>query len=322
MDERIAAGYRRFADVEAKGVSDIYFEWALGVAADDELTDLIGRLPAGKRQPNLVFAAARYLGAPVGPYRAFREWFVEHWDATVPVILARATQTNEAARCAVLLPILSRLPGPLVLIEAGASAGLCLFPDRYSYRYDVDGRVIALDPADGPSAVQIPCAIDETALPTQLPEVAWRAGVDLNPLDASDDEQMAWLDTLIWPEHDARRERLREAARIAASDPPELVRGDLLTGIPQLIARAPAGAHVVVFHSAVLVYLDPERREEFARRMLALENVTWISNEGAGVLPAVADQIDTPADGRLILSVDGKPVALTGPHGQSYTTLG
>ena len=34
-----------------------------------------------------------------------------------------------------LLPVLAALPQPLALLEVGASAGLCLYPDRYAYRY-------------------------------------------------------------------------------------------------------------------------------------------------------------------------------------------
>ena len=71
-------------------------------------------------------------------------------------VLARATQTNEAGRCAVLLPFLAELPQPLALLEVGASAGLCLLPDRYSYRYD-DGT--DLDPHDGPRTSLLPCAL-------------------------------------------------------------------------------------------------------------------------------------------------------------------
>ena len=48
-------------------------------------------------------------------------------------------QTNEAGRCAVLLPVLAALPQPLALLEVGASAGLCLYPDRYAYRYGDHG---------------------------------------------------------------------------------------------------------------------------------------------------------------------------------------
>jgi len=54
---------------------------------------------------------------------------------------ARRTQTNEAARCAVLLPALALLPGPLALIVVGASAGLTLLVDRYSYDYE--GHLVA-----------------------------------------------------------------------------------------------------------------------------------------------------------------------------------
>lgn len=47
----------------------------------------------------------------------------------------RRTQTNEVARCALLLPVLTRLPAPLALIEVGAAAGLGLRLDRWAYRY-------------------------------------------------------------------------------------------------------------------------------------------------------------------------------------------
>ena len=46
------------------------------------------------------------------------------------------------------------------------------------------------------------------ALPDEVPEVAWRGGIDLNPLDAADPETCRWLLTLVWPEHQDRRARL------------------------------------------------------------------------------------------------------------------
>ncbi|WP_269429517.1 DUF2332 family protein [Sinomonas humi] len=148
--------YRSFANVEARGVSPVYFDWAASIAEDPEVLGLIESLPRHKRQPNLVFAAARLRGAPVGPSAGFRSWLVRHWAEVEPVIRERSTQTNEAGRCAVLLPVLSELDGPLALIEAGASAGLCLYPDRYSYRYDTGGGIVSLDPSEGPSASSCP----------------------------------------------------------------------------------------------------------------------------------------------------------------------
>ena len=181
--------------------------------------------------------------------------------------------------------------------------------------------MVALDPGSGPSNVAIPCLIDETALPAQLPDVVWRAGVDLNPLNVHDPEQMAWLEALVWPEHEERRNRLRGASRIAAAEPAQLVRGDLLETVPALIAQAPEGSTVVVFHSAVLVYLQAEDRRRFVELMEAYPDVVWISNEGAGVLPSVAEQVRKPVNGRTIVAVNGKACGLAGPHGQSYESL-
>ncbi|WP_350270724.1 DUF2332 domain-containing protein [Brevibacterium sp. CBA3109] len=319
MEDRVAKGYKRFAELEALGISDTYYDWAVGISNDPTVRTLIADLPGNKKQPNLVFAAARFVGAPLEPYSEFGKWLVDHWGEVAPVIMERSTQTNEAARCAVLLPLLSELRGPLALIEVGASAGLTLYPDRYSYRYrDDDSTTQFVHPASGPSRVEIPCVIDSASVPSALPEVAWRAGIDLNPLDVNNQEQLDWLEALIWPEHDERRERLREAAKIVANDPPLLVEGDLVDELPDLVAQAPQGANVVVFHSAVLNYLPESHRHRFVELIKSLDNVTWVSNEGAGVLPSVSSQISLDIQGRTILAHNGSPYALVGPHGQSF----
>lgn len=337
--------YGKFARLEASGTSPIYTAWAEGVAADDDVIALLLELPRPKRQANLLFAAARHLGAGEGTYADLRAWLLRHWNDVRELMLARSTQTNEAGRCATLLPALARIPGPLALMEVGASAGLCLYPDRYSYRFTVTEAAAPatatqrsapagsdtkseqgtrLDPADGPSAVVLDCELTNISVPERLPEVAWRAGIDLNPLDITDADQREWLTSLIWPEHEARRERLLAAASIAAADPPHLVRGDLLDTVESLLAEVPAGTQPVVFHSAVLAYVDAEVRACFASLMRSRDDVVWISNEGVGVLPDTPAQLETlgvEADGRFVLSVDGRAVALTRPHGQSYTGL-
>jgi hypothetical protein len=92
--------------------------------------------------------------------------------------------------------------------------------------------------------------------------VVWRAGLDLNPLRATDPADGSWLEALIWPEHHHRRERLLAAA--AAADPPTLLRGDLVDDLPALAAQAPADATLVVFHTSVLYHVPAERRQAFA----------------------------------------------------------
>jgi len=56
----IAENYRAFAD-EARGRSPAYESLAASVAEDAVTLRFLGSLPPEKRQPNLLFAAARYL---------------------------------------------------------------------------------------------------------------------------------------------------------------------------------------------------------------------------------------------------------------------
>lgn len=321
-----AERYRAFAEVEARGMSVVYEAWALGVAGDDRVLALIDRLPAPKRQPNLLFSAACFLGAPAGGYPAFAEWLAAHWAAVEDVCLSHATQTNEPGRCAALLPALAAIPGPLALIEVGASAGLCLYPDRYSYRYQLPDGVRMLDPASGPSTVVLECEVTgRVPVPDALPRVVWRAGIDLNPLDVARADDVAWLDALIWPEHDDRRARLHAAVELARSEPVELVPGDLVATIESLVGRAPAGASVVVFHTAVLAYLDEDARRGFVDIMRRLP-VSWLANEARGIVPGVMDRIEensaqAAASSDFVLSRGGAPIAFAQPHGRALHWL-
>jgi Uncharacterized protein conserved in bacteria (DUF2332) len=228
----IAETYRRFAHVQAHGRSPLYERLAASVADDRELLDFLAAQPAEKRQPNLLLGAVRYLFGTQPSHAAFRNAVLEDPDRVAAVLARRRTQTNEPGRCALLLPVLASLAQPLALLEVGASAGLCLLPDRYGYAYG-EHRV-----GDGPPVLECE-PHGPIPLPRRLPEVVWRAGIDVEPLDLEDAESVRWLEALVWPEHRDRLERLRTAIAVARRDPPRLVRADLLEGTEALALEAP-----------------------------------------------------------------------------------
>jgi hypothetical protein len=306
----IAEMYAEFAAREAHGVSPVYERLSLAVSRDDDVLALLGTLPPPKRQPNLLFSVVRFLGGPVEEPTAFHDYAMANWPAIEAELRVRATQTNEAGRCALLLPVLAALPQPLALLEVGTSAGLCLYPDRYAYRYG--DRVV------GSGEPVLQCAATGVPPPIGVPDVVWRAGLDLNPLDVTDPADVAWLEALIWPEHAHRRARLRIAVAVAAAEPPLLVRGDLVDDLPALAAQAPADATLVVFHTSVLYQVLPPRREAFAEVVRRLSG-HWIANEDPGVLPY--DALPEPPSDALhsVLALDGTPLAWTRPHGQAIT---
>jgi len=306
-----AERYRRFAAHEAEGSSPIYEEWSHAIAEDVEVLELLDGLPAPRRQPNLLYAAMRFEGCPAGPWPGARSWLMDNHAAVTATMRTKTNQMNEAGRCGALVPVLAQLPQPVALIEVGCSAGLCLRPDRYSYswgghRLGTSDLVIEMD-TFGPVPV-----------PDELPRIATRIGIDLNPHDIADPETLRWLDALIWPEHDIRRDRLRRAAQLAAETAIDVRAGDLNDLLDAALRDVPSAATPVVFHSAVVAYLPEEARRVFVDQVTT-SDAHWICNEFPGVVPGVGDTgLTKPAgahDG-FTLALDGRPVALADPHGE------
>lgn len=307
--------YLRFAEEEARGRSPSYEAFAHGVAEDRDVLGFLATLPREKQQPNLLFAAVRHLFGTSMDWQHFRRSLLANTDVVRSIMLARSTQTNEPARCAVLLPILAQLPQPLALIEVGASAGLCLLPDFYGYDYG--GLTIHPERAETDYPV-FTCSADRTTpRPVAAPRIAWRAGLDLNPLDSSDPDAASWLETLVWPEQKARLRNLHAALRIADAHKPGVVKGDLLgEAFEALCSEAPKEATLVVFHTAVLAYVAAQPdRQAFAEKVTSA-GAYWLCNEVPHIFPKLADRAGPPSQaGRFLLSLNGSPVAWTDPHG-------
>src|SRR5205807_4887520 len=100
-------------------------------------------------------------------------------------------------------------------------------------------------------------------IPDEMPAVASRIGIDLQPVDVGDVDAIAWLRACIWPEHGARLELFERAVEVARGDPPEIVRGEILETLPRHISAVPEGTPVCVFNTATLAYMNGDERERF-----------------------------------------------------------
>lgn len=350
----VASRYAHFGEYEVRGRNPVYSAWTAGVADDPEVAALITELPPLRRQPVLVFAAARFAGAAeTTDYAEFREFLLGNWPKVADVAMTHSTQTNEAKRTACLLPFLSAAAassarrGTVSLVEAGASAGLCLYPDRYRFRYRSDGAgpVTEIEPTPrnsgkdttgndagrAASAPTLECDLrGMIAPPRAVPEVLWRGGVDLNPLDPANADNRAWLKALVWPGQHERETRLAAALDIAAAEPAHILAGDLVERTGEAVAAAREAAPdstPVVFHTAVLAYLEPDDREKFSRAMREVirdYGAVWISSEGVSILPQVAEKVPPAVrknKGIFVIAVNETPLATTHGHGEWVRSL-
>lgn len=288
--------FERFARVEAPDLdSPMYAELAAGVAGDDELLALAAGRQRGQPAPNMLFGAVQYLllqgvehplaahypilsgpEPPPGPaFPAFRAFCLEHREAVGELIATRRTQTQVVRRCTCLLPAFGLVhreaEAPLALIDVGASAGLNLNFDRYACRYLRAGNQVL---RWGRSGARVELEADlrgPATMPAPPPEipVASRDGIDLNPIDLADPDELLWLRALIWPEHVERHAQLVDAAAELKNSPIRLHRGDASRDLPHLLDRVPAEVALVVYSTIALYQVPREGRRRITEALEA-----------------------------------------------------
>ena len=206
----------------------------------------------------------------------------------VDAALRRGVQTNEVGRCATLVvgftAVARRSRLPLRLLEIGASAGLNLRWDRYSYD---TGATCVGDPTSrlrftGAWADPLPNLAGDV-------RVVERGGCDRAPLDAASPGDRATLLSFVWPDQLERFARLRDALELAETFPVEIVREDAAPWLARSLARPSPGAATIVFHSIVWQYLPTPTKVEVRRclteagdRASPTAPMFWLRMEPAG----------------------------------------
>jgi hypothetical protein len=207
----------------------------------------------------------------------------EHFEQ-IRLRLHRTVQTNEPGRSAVLfaglLWLTERHRRPIRLLEVGASAGLNLIADRYSYV--VHGR--ELGNPDSPLSFvdpwMPPPPIDVERAAARL-RIVGRAGCDVAPLDPRVPDDQLTLLSYIWPDEPHRIDRLRAALSVAARDPVPVAARLGSAWLPERLAVADDGELVVVWHSVMRQYVEPEEWAGIERVLAERPGVVRLSMEPA-----------------------------------------
>jgi hypothetical protein len=180
---------------------------------------------------------------------------LRHNDVFLTARLSSPPQTNEIGRSAIILGALLHLSAtasyPVELLEIGASAGLNLGLDEYSYELG-EGRTWG--PRD---ALTIECEWRGNAPRLDTPlRIAGRHGCDINPLDPLREEDRTRLLSYIWADQLHRLRRTEAALMLAAAHGRTVDRAEASQWLDESLARPQAsGTTRVVFHTIVWPYI-------------------------------------------------------------------
>lgn len=300
-----SAHFLAFA-AESCAQQPLYQAICRAVAADAELLELCAQMPPRQARANL-FLAAVHERLLAGVAHPLRDYFPNLGgrrapDAALPALLAdlvarerapiaqhlrsRATQTNEAARCAPLRLALDELARPgtrFALFEFGASAGLNL---------GVDEDCVLVNGVPRGPGTRLRLELDwqqGEPPPARNWTIAERLGVDLEPVQPDDDAGRRWLQACLWPDDLPRFERLRRALDWAARARPPLRQSeDGLGVLEDWLGTLTVDVQPLLLTSWVLCYLSEAERAAFHARALALvreRGLVWICAESADAQP-------------------------------------
>jgi hypothetical protein len=225
-------------------------------------------------------------------WSAIASAFIEHAGE----ILARIEsppQTNETMRCAALCPgflTIAALTGlPLVTSELGASTGLNMNWDRFSYRFgpvpwgDARSLVDIVPDWNGPTPPLPPARVRE------------RAGCDLAPPDLDGPGDRLRLLSYVWADQSPRMLRTAAAIELAQAGNARVDEADAPEWLAERLAGTYPGQVHVVYHSIFWQYLDAQAQAECRAALNAAGDrateaapLAWLRMEGDGNSPGAA----------------------------------
>jgi hypothetical protein len=202
--------------------------------------------------PDATWAALRQVLTERGPF--IRDW------------LRRPPQTNEPGRGAVLIGGLQHIAAqaglPVRLVEIGASAGLNLRADHFRVAGETGHYGARYSP------VVLTGAWRGTAPPAVPFHIVERSGGDLDPIDPVSYDGSLRLTAFVWPDQADRLDRLRGALALARVVPADLRQEPATATLAR--TRLRDGTWTVVWHSAMIEYLDPAQQAEVAAGIAVL----------------------------------------------------
>lgn len=187
-------------------------------------------------------------------FRAELDAAIRRNDEALVRALDTAPQTNEIARAGMILPGLlaaaRELDRPVALTEIGASAGLNLLFDRFHYDYGAarwgePTLPVRLVPEVRGEVPRLDAAL----------EIVARTGNDIRPIDWRDPLQRLRLRSYLWPDQQARLQRLDAAIGLAETTPFSMERADAADFVRRQLAAREPGTALMLFHTIMWQYL-------------------------------------------------------------------
>ena len=214
----------------------------------------------------------------------------EH-EAFLMDFIQSVPQTNEVSRSSVIFPSLMLTAElckmPLSLLEVGASGGLNLRANKFSY--DLGG----LECGTADSQLRLTPEWQGNQPLLSEPKIVDRRACDLNPLDPLDPKDELRLRAYVWPDQAERKARIDAAIEIARHNPAVVDKQDAVKWLEDRLSNLPNNTCSVIYSTVAWQYL-PQAAQTAGEKLItecgtvlngADKALAWLRFEADGNTP-------------------------------------
>ncbi|WP_165981134.1 DUF2332 family protein [Macrococcus lamae] len=197
-------------------------------------------------------------------YEVFKSFIIEHIDSIVFMTNNGDLKKNIVERSAVLVPIFNRIVKEagcdrFNVIEIGSKAGLLLNYDWYKYTFNKSVTVGEVD--DINIKVKLKGYNHSLLKPLEHPHMKY--GISESVIHLENDDDFHWMLSLLYPEEIKRRKNLLKARNIYLEHPVNLLEGDELMLLEQVLDDLPSDEPIIIFHVHHIKNWSDEKKASF-----------------------------------------------------------
>lgn len=187
----------------------------------------------------------------------------EHFNDILRDIEHYSLKKNVVERSSVLIPVIQHIMNlsghkTFNVIELGSIGGLLLNYDWYGYTFN---KKIAIGNTDDFNMKIKLNGFEEGFDVNHLMHPNTKIGITNRKMDLSSEEDYLWLLSLYFPEETKLRKHFIKARKVFQHHPVEIIEGDEISLLPNVIEGMPEDEPIIIFHIHVTKNWSDEKKQ-------------------------------------------------------------
>lgn len=209
-----------------------------------------------------------FTSEPKRPSKEMMKLFLDfqetHYSDILMDIERYNLKKNIVERSSVLIPVFQHIidmsgQDEFNIIELGSKGGLLLNYDWYGYTFN---KKITVGNTDDLNIKVKLLGYEDGSAIAELKHPHKKIGITQSKIDLTEEDEYYWLMSLYYPEEIKRRKQFVKARKVFLEHPVEILEGDEISLLPEVLASFPEDEAIILFHIHVTKHWSDEKKQQ------------------------------------------------------------